>query len=306
MRRKPPEECVSAGSCHLFPGGCRNRRGARGGRAGWNGRLYNKTITALPRKVARLAAWRRRPGRGGGDKDPRGKKKRPQSGAFWRRGRDSNPRKAKHLYTLSRRATSTTHPPLRWRSTDYSRIGAQKARGGPIGRSDFPVRARTAQNGREPKAGRGARRSEIAVGRPASWPPRRVGPPSLPPRARPCSRHALATLSPRARHALAARSPRSCCFALVLSFPLPNPPSSPSLGQGCGAPYDLPPDYRKITTCAARRPARARLRAGSRAGAPVSIGGCSRIGWGVLSRLAAKPRRAANGSRGAGFRGRSA
>lgn len=240
MRRKPPEECVSAGSCHLFPGGCRNRRGARGGRAGWNGRLYNKTITALPRKVARLAAWRRRPGRGGGDKDPRGKKKRPQSGAFWRRGRDSNPRKAKHLYTLSRRATSTTHPPLRWRSTDYSRIGAQKARGGPIGRSDFPVRARTAQNGREPKAGRGARRSEIAVGRPASWPPRRVGPPSLPPRARPCSRHALATRSPRARRALAARSPRARrAHAASLSFSLSRSPTRlprPLLGKAAARP----------------------------------------------------------------------
>ena len=31
----------------------------------------------------------------------------------WRRGRDSNPRYAINVYTLSRRATSTTHPPLR-------------------------------------------------------------------------------------------------------------------------------------------------------------------------------------------------
>ena len=212
MRRKPPEECVSAGSCHLFPGGCRNRRGARGGRAGWNGRLYNKTITALPRKVARLAAWRRRPGRGGGDKDPRGKKKRPQSGAFWRRGRDSNPRKAKHLYTLSRRATSTTHPPLRWRSTDYSRIGAQKARGGPIGRSDFPVRARTAQNGQEQKGGPRRLPQRNRRWGPASWPqaPRRIPIPS-PSRA--------AMLSPRSRRALAA-------LMLLRSrslFPAPHP-----------------------------------------------------------------------------------
>ena len=32
----------------------------------------------------------------------------------WRRGRDSNPRYAINVYTLSRRATSTTHPPLRF------------------------------------------------------------------------------------------------------------------------------------------------------------------------------------------------
>ena len=32
---------------------------------------------------------------------------------FWQRGRDSNPRYAMNVYTLSRRATSTTHPPLR-------------------------------------------------------------------------------------------------------------------------------------------------------------------------------------------------
>ena len=32
---------------------------------------------------------------------------------FWRRGRDSNPRRAINPYTLSRRATSTAHPPLR-------------------------------------------------------------------------------------------------------------------------------------------------------------------------------------------------
>ncbi len=32
---------------------------------------------------------------------------------LWRRGRDSNPRYAINVYTLSRRATSTTHPPLR-------------------------------------------------------------------------------------------------------------------------------------------------------------------------------------------------
>ena len=223
MRRKPPEECVSAGSCHLIPwGGGRNRRGARGGRAGWNGRLYNKTITALPRKVARLAAWRRSPGRGGGDKDPRGKKKRPQSGAFWRRGRDSNPRKAKHLYTLSRRATSTTHPPLRWRSTDYSRIGAQKARGGPIGRSDFPVRARTAQNGA---------RAESGAGRPPKrnrrWAPGVLAAaPRRPPISSP-SRAAM--LSPRARRAHAAS----------LSFSLSRSPTRlprPLLGKAAARP----------------------------------------------------------------------
>ena len=33
---------------------------------------------------------------------------------FWQRGRDSNPRYAMNVYTLSRRATSTTHPPLRF------------------------------------------------------------------------------------------------------------------------------------------------------------------------------------------------
>ena len=32
---------------------------------------------------------------------------------FWRRGRDSNPRYAINVYTLSRRAPSTTRPPLR-------------------------------------------------------------------------------------------------------------------------------------------------------------------------------------------------
>ncbi len=31
---------------------------------------------------------------------------------IWQRGRDSNPRYVIHVYTLSRRATSTTHPPL--------------------------------------------------------------------------------------------------------------------------------------------------------------------------------------------------
>src|SRR5690554_4073372 len=32
---------------------------------------------------------------------------------IWRRGRDSNPRQGSTLNTLSRRAISTTHPPLR-------------------------------------------------------------------------------------------------------------------------------------------------------------------------------------------------
>ena len=50
----------------------------------------------------------------------------------WRRGRDSNPRYAINVYTLSRRATSTTHPPLRMacfavdcESADYTAVCAR-------------------------------------------------------------------------------------------------------------------------------------------------------------------------------------
>ena len=39
----------------------------------------------------------------------------PQGEAGWRRGRDSNPREAFDLYSLSRGAPSTTRPPLRRR-----------------------------------------------------------------------------------------------------------------------------------------------------------------------------------------------
>lgn len=157
--------------------------------------------------------------RGEGIKTQRGKKKRPQSGAFWRRGRDSNPRKAKHLYTLSRRATSTTHPPLRWRSTDYSRIGPQKARGGALGRFDFPVWARTAQNGKEPKAGRGARRSKSPLGARRLGRKRRVGSPSHP-LARGHAHAGSAMLTPCSRHAHA-----------LLSFSLSGSPPALSLAR---------------------------------------------------------------------------
>src|SRR5690606_3191522 len=55
---------------------------------------------------------RRQKARDGGDQQ----KKPSMSWAFsfvWRRGRDSNPRYAINVYTLSRRAPSTTRTPLR-------------------------------------------------------------------------------------------------------------------------------------------------------------------------------------------------
>lgn len=247
MRRKPPEECVSAGSCLYSLRVCRNRRGARVGRAGWNGRLYNKTITALPRKVARLAAWRRRPGRGGGDKDPRGKKNGRRAALF---GGEEG------IRTLERLNTFTRFPGVRLQPLIHLSVGeariivglARKKQGAArSGALTFPFGPERLKTGESRKRGGAPAEAKSPLGA------RRLG-----------RRAASAPhLFPLAR---ATRSPRSCCFALVLSFPLPNPPSSPSLGQGCGAPYDLPPDYRKIATCAARRPARARLRAGSRAG----------------------------------------
>ena len=51
-------------------------------------------------------------------------KKPPYKGGFfmcWRRGRDSNPRRAFNPYSLSRGALSTTQPPLRALRTDRSR-----------------------------------------------------------------------------------------------------------------------------------------------------------------------------------------
>src|SRR5690554_4781561 len=50
---------------------------------------------------------------------------------MWRRGRDSNPRQGSTLNTLSRRAISTTHPPLRGKL----RIVAER------GRQEIPLEA---------------------------------------------------------------------------------------------------------------------------------------------------------------------
>ena len=41
---------------------------------------------------------------------------------IWRKGRDSNPRYVIHVYTLSRRATSTTHPPFLKQEAHYREI----------------------------------------------------------------------------------------------------------------------------------------------------------------------------------------
>ena len=302
MRRKPPEECVSAGSCHLFPGGV-GIDAARG--VGAPAGMADYTTRRSPPCRERLCDW------------PLGAAARGAGAGIKTQGVKKNGRRAalfggeEGIRTLERLNTFTRFPGVRLQPLIHLSVGEARiivglarkkqgaARSGALTFPFGPERLKTGESRKrggapaEAKSPLGARR----LGR------RAASAPHLFPLAR---GHALATLSPRSRHALAARSARSCCSALVLSFPLPTPPSSPSLGQGCGAPYDLPPDYRKIATCAARRPARARLRAGSRAGAPGSIGGCSRIGWGVLRRVAAKPRRAANGSRGAGFRGRSA
>lgn len=44
----------------------------------------------------------------------------------WRRGRDSNPRQGSTLNTLSRRAISTTHPPLRGKLRIVAERGPQE------------------------------------------------------------------------------------------------------------------------------------------------------------------------------------
>ena len=227
MRRKPPEECVSAGSCLYSLRVCRNRRGARVGRAGWNGRLYNKTITALPRKVARLAAWRRRPGRGGGDKDPRGKKNGRRAALFG--GEDG-------IRTLERLNTFTRFPGVRLQPLIHLSVGEARiivglarkkqgaARSGALTFPFGPERLKTGESRKrggapaEAKSPLGARR----LGRRAASPP----PPHLiPPRAR----HALATRSPRARRAHAA----SLSFSLSRS---PTRLSRPLLGKAAARP----------------------------------------------------------------------
>lgn len=45
---------------------------------------------------------------------------------MWRRGRDSNPRQGSTLNTLSRRAISTTHPPLRGKLRIVAECGCQE------------------------------------------------------------------------------------------------------------------------------------------------------------------------------------
>jgi hypothetical protein len=70
---------------------------------------------AAPSKSAILPICRTRAG-SSTHPHPQTKKRGPQSGPLffvWRRGRDSNPRYAFGVYTLSRRAPSTARPPLR-------------------------------------------------------------------------------------------------------------------------------------------------------------------------------------------------
>src|SRR5689334_20902685 len=69
---------------------------------------------------------------------------------LWRTGRDSNPRTAINRYTLSRRAPSTTRPPVRKGS------GAYTAPANPARTSENPVEPEQRQGrGKQRKGGRG-------------------------------------------------------------------------------------------------------------------------------------------------------
>ena len=87
---------------------------------------------------------------------------------IWRSGRDSNPRYGFAVYSLSRRAPSTTRPPLRMPWTDRTPLAA----GGRGGKRYAFIRTRSSQEGcavdARDHAGQGKLRREQSRGAPAA------------------------------------------------------------------------------------------------------------------------------------------
>ena len=195
MRRKPPEECVSAGSCHLFPEGLSESTR----RAGWARRLEWPIIqqddhrpAAKGGAIGRLAPP---PGARGQRNRDKGVKKNGRRAALF--GGEEG------IRTLERLNTFTRFPGVRLQPLIHLSVGeariivglARKKQGAArSGALTFPFGPERLKTGKSKKAARGACRSEIAVGARRLGRKRRVGSPSPPPRARPCARHALAAL----------------------------------------------------------------------------------------------------------------